>query len=374
MSPRLSYHLDLLRFIAAFIVLLSHFAYERFTQGYYAFIRDYNLGSDAVVVFFVLSGFVISFAAIEKDKTAGRFAFSRMTRLYSVAIPALILTLFCDKLGMIIKPEMYSNVPFYAAQPMGTYWLNGLAFSTQWTGNDIRLGTNGPYWSLSYEAAYYMLFAILMFGRGIARIVMLALTVFIVGLKVLVLLPAWAMGAGIYFLLQRSKGSKRDLYIYQAMMILPFIVYILCLGVGVPQFFYILSSLLLTPEILTSLHYSNEFLWNALIGCLFSIHLLGAGLWMKSKVGKPSFRRQVKWLAGASFSLYLMHYPVLTLAKVSIPTTGLVFLDHIILLIVTIVVCFIFAEFFERPLYKFRNWIKTLLQYKSHGHKELPNI
>jgi len=99
MSPRLSYHLDLLRFIAAFIVLLSHFAYERFTQGYYAFIRDYNLGSDAVVVFFVLSGFVISFAAIEKDKTAGRFAFSRMTRLYSVAIPALILTLFCDKLG-----------------------------------------------------------------------------------------------------------------------------------------------------------------------------------------------------------------------------------------------------------------------------------
>ena len=59
-SPRLSVYLDLMRAIAAFVVLLSHFAYPRFTDGAFLVIRDLNLGSDAVVVFFVLSGFVIA--------------------------------------------------------------------------------------------------------------------------------------------------------------------------------------------------------------------------------------------------------------------------------------------------------------------------
>ena len=71
----LSGYLDLLRFGAAFVVLLSHFAYTRFTDGQYSFIRELNLGSDAVVLFFVLSGFVITFAATQKTRQQDRLHF-----------------------------------------------------------------------------------------------------------------------------------------------------------------------------------------------------------------------------------------------------------------------------------------------------------
>ena len=69
MTQRFSLYLDFLRFSAAMIVFLSHFAYPRFTDGTYSFIRDLNLGSDAVVFFFVLSGLVIAYTADTKDKT-----------------------------------------------------------------------------------------------------------------------------------------------------------------------------------------------------------------------------------------------------------------------------------------------------------------
>ncbi|MEM8755449.1 MAG: acyltransferase family protein, partial [Pseudomonadota bacterium] len=75
MNPRLSAHLDLLRVLAALVVLFSHFAYARFSRGDYLFVREWNLGSDAVVVFFVLSGYVVAHTAARPGMTFGRFAF-----------------------------------------------------------------------------------------------------------------------------------------------------------------------------------------------------------------------------------------------------------------------------------------------------------
>lgn len=360
-APRFSYHLDLIRFSAAFIVLLSHYAYPRFTDGHFSVIRNYNLGSDAVVVFFVLSGFVISFAATEKDKTAGRFAFNRLTRLYSVAIPALLLTFICDKLGFLVEPNLY-KAPFYIAPSLIEYWGHGLTFSTEWTGQEVRLGTNGPYWSLSYEAAYYILFIIIMFMRGFIRVLTLSIAVVVVGVKVLLLLPAWAMGVGLYFLLKRFNNHRLPSVLTVLLIVVPLLLYICCLWIKLPQFLYSLSYLIVGPDALNSFGFSNEFLWNALVGVLFTLHLLGGGLLMNNSKGVPRTHRVIKWLAGASFSVYLVHYPLLQVTKAVMPETGFIGLDYSILLAFTIAGCFIFAELFERPLYKYRNWLEKLIQ------------
>lgn len=361
-TPRFSYHLDLWRFLAALIVVLSHYAYPRFTEGYSGFIREFNMGSDAVVVFFVLSGFVISFAALEKDKTASRFAFSRLSRLFSVAIPALILTLLLDKMGSRIDPDFYQP-PYYMAQSWGDYWLRGLTFSSEWTGQGMRLGSNGPYWSLSYEAAYYLLFAMALFLRGVVRWIALALTVFIVGLKVMLLLPAWAMGVGLYFGVRKLKASgyTPSALLLWLMMSVPIFLYGLCLAAGVPQFLYNVCQIFMTPETLDSLRLSNEFLWNAVIGVLFSVHLLGAALWMGQGRPVPKLDRAVKWLAGGSFSLYLVHYPILSFLEVTLPSTGVLLFDHAILFAMMIIGCYLFAEAFERPLYRYRKWTRAAL-------------
>jgi peptidoglycan/LPS O-acetylase OafA/YrhL len=75
-------------------------------------------GHHAVIVFFVLSGFVISYTTDRKDRTFGVYVINRLTRLWSVVIPALLL-------GALIIPIVAGN-PVSDAPPSPL----GLAVST----------------------------------------------------------------------------------------------------------------------------------------------------------------------------------------------------------------------------------------------------
>ena len=77
MTRGFSLYLDALRFLAAMVVFASHLGYERFTKGGMEWIRDLNLGSDAVVVFFVLSGFVIAHTTFARDRGPAAYAQAR---------------------------------------------------------------------------------------------------------------------------------------------------------------------------------------------------------------------------------------------------------------------------------------------------------
>jgi peptidoglycan/LPS O-acetylase OafA/YrhL len=52
MSRGLSVWLDALRVWATIIVVISHWEEPKFTRGDYIFLREINLGSDAVIIFF----------------------------------------------------------------------------------------------------------------------------------------------------------------------------------------------------------------------------------------------------------------------------------------------------------------------------------
>ena len=60
MNPITSVYLDLIRFIAALLVVLSHAAYPRLDGVNFAMFGGF--GRDAVMIFFVLSGYVIAYA------------------------------------------------------------------------------------------------------------------------------------------------------------------------------------------------------------------------------------------------------------------------------------------------------------------------
>lgn len=354
LSRGVSGYLDLLRFGAAFVVLLSHFAYARFTDGRFSFIRDLNLGSDAVVLFFVLSGFVITFAATQKDKTAQRFTFSRLSRLWSVAIPALALTVVLDGWGMRANPDFYLNTPFYNAVGFWEYWWRGLTFSSHWNGDTLRLGSNGPYWSLSYEAAYYIAFGILLYLRGTLRWVALGVCGLIFGLKIWLLAPAWFMGVGLYLWLSRTDVTRYSALLTGVMIGAPILFYILFQAAGLPEFLRSLTYVLVGPENFASLGFSDEFLWNAVIGALFAIHLFGMCVRLSSRTTAFRWQSAMKWLAGGSFSLYLVHYPVLQWGGAVLPRSGNWVQDNMLLLGMTCLVCYAFAAVFERPLTRYR--------------------
>ena len=107
MNKSVSLYLDLVRFLAAVIVVIVHANHERFTGGLPILWRLSGLGNDAVMVFFVLSGFVIAYVSDQKERSLEDYMVSRLARLYSVVVPALLLTVLLDWLGARIDPTLY---------------------------------------------------------------------------------------------------------------------------------------------------------------------------------------------------------------------------------------------------------------------------
>lgn len=353
MNRGFSNYLDVLRFGAAFVVLISHFAYPRFTDGRHLWVRELNLGSDAVVLFFVLSGLVIAFVAQTKDTGFRQFAFNRATRILSVALPALILGFLLDRTGDALFPAFYDSY-FYNPLPLTEQLARGLSFTSEWGGMQTRLGSNGPYWSLSYEVAYYALFAIAWYLTGALRTVLLALGVWLVGLNILLLMPAWLIGVWVWRCLDQGLMPRQRLVPYLVFG-LP-LAYIAALVTGLPDELRTLTEMGLPPHILNTLRFSDEFLWNNLLAAGVAFHLLGVAALTRRKAAR-STGQLVPWLAGGSFSLYLFHYPLLQFLGPALPGTGTPLLDDAILLGLVTLVCYAFAGVFERTLKDQRTWL-----------------
>lgn len=366
MNRGFSNYLDVLRFGAAFVVLISHFAYPRFTEGRHLWVRELNLGSDAVVLFFVLSGLVIAFVAQTKDTGFRQFAFNRATRILSVAIPALLLGFALDRTGAALFADFY-NSPFYNSLPLSEQMARGLSFTSEWGGLQTRLGSNGPYWSLSYEVAYYALFAIAWYLTGALRTVLLALGVWLVGLNILLLMPAWLMGVWVWRCLDRGLMPQQRLIPYLVIG-LP-LAYVGALITDVPEGLRMLTAMGLPTHILNTLRFSDEFLWNNLLAVGVALHLLGVAAMTRRKASAPS-GRLISWLAGGSFSLYLFHYPLLQFLGPALPETGTPLLDDAILLGLVTLTCYAFAGVFERTLKDQRRWLsqRTATTKKAPSH------
>ena len=92
-------------------------------------------GKQAVDVFFVLSGFVIAYICNTREPTLRTYVISRTVRIYSVALPALILTFLIDGLGKMVRPEVYDGAIQELSLGLLLYW-----FSVKWRnrGGELR--------------------------------------------------------------------------------------------------------------------------------------------------------------------------------------------------------------------------------------------
>lgn len=342
--------LDVLRVGAAFTVLFGHMAHIRFTRGDYYFLREWNVASDAVAVFFVLSGVVIAYAA-GRDKTLGKFAFNRTTRIASVLIPALLLTLVFDRIGTRIDMTAYPDL-YYQALPVGEFLWRGLTVSNLWTGVSdwVRLGTNGPIWSLSYEVGFYLIFGSMIFLKGALRVAILCTLFLLVGWPVLALFPAWWAGVLVWRHAADTDGAKsRGMSWVMAVGSITLLV-VLKIS-GAPQLLEQITATALRPlshhDVLL---YSNEALWNTVLAVCIAIHLVGMRRITLNGPERPErgFAKSVRWVAGATFSIYVVHYPTLHLLDATLPETLPGY--DLWLLGLTLAVCFTFAAVFERTL------------------------
>lgn len=151
--------LDVLRGLAAFMVLAYHFLY-RYSDVFGApalvppipGVPVKYLGYIPVYAFFMISGFVI-FWTIERSGTAGDFAFSRFSRLYPAYWIAVILT------GLVAVT--YPFPESFVVVTLGS-WLVNLTMLQEY----FRVpNIDGVYWSLNVEMTFYLwVFAAKKFG------------------------------------------------------------------------------------------------------------------------------------------------------------------------------------------------------------------
>jgi peptidoglycan/LPS O-acetylase OafA/YrhL len=202
MNPELSTYLNMLRVFAARAVFVGHICIWKTNCG--AVGRLPWLGGDGVVIFFVLSGYVVTYTADTKDKTARTFFINRCARIYSVVIPAIMLTLFLEIIGVMYLPEKYGAVyQNYQFARLWAYIPIWPTFSSElWRLNEQIL-INGAFLSLCFEVWFYLALALSLFVRGTVRIVALLMVILIAGPKICVLFSLWGLGVLVYYAQKR---------------------------------------------------------------------------------------------------------------------------------------------------------------------------
>ena len=217
--------LDGLRGSAAILVLLGHWRdlfflnYEKLPAHKLVFLVPYLIsgaGHQAVVVFFVMSGYFIGGSVLGSVRRASwswsDYLLRRGVRLWVVLIPALIFCTGWDLLGIHLghAPGLYNGVVHHALVPnipeRLTPWvfLSNLFFLQ--TILTPAYGSDGALWSLANEFWYYMLFPLAFFAlrkgaafreRIICAILAVAVATLIYG-EILVYFFIWMGGVAIY--------------------------------------------------------------------------------------------------------------------------------------------------------------------------------
>ena len=233
---RVYFLVDLTRAAAAIVVVAEHvraFVFVNFGETVHpswtwkAFYFVTGLGHQAVMVFFVLSGFLVGghvyTSIVEAKWSWAKYLVKRLTRLWIVLLPALMLTDVWDQIGIrLTHSSMYFGAfyDYYLSTPrqgeqdviysLSTFILNLFFLQTlsiPYIGTIPPFGTNGPLWSLANEFWYYILFPLILIplwsrGRTAAPgfLMLAAAMIICIALPRTMVFSGliWLMGAAVY--------------------------------------------------------------------------------------------------------------------------------------------------------------------------------
>lgn len=359
--------LDLLRALAALLVVVDHLRNMLFV--------DYpqlpaprawaalpyvvtSAGHSAVVIFFVLSGYLISgsvFRAMDRGSWSWpAYLTHRLVRLWVVLVPGLLLCMFWDRLGIRLHfaPQLYGGANYnhltgpVAPQLTTRIFLGNLFFVG---GLHVpTLGSDGALWSLSFEFWYYLLFplglALLVIPqRWPGRLLLAALLVgaaAIAGWNVVAMFPVWLLGTALARL-RLPLPSRRTRY---------------GLAIGYVPLLFLLSRIHLP-------HSASDYLLSLLTAVLL-VGLLSATAEAKES-SVPV--RCTRWLARGSFTLYVTHLPfALLLTSILAGDSrwvprGMHLVEGLGVLLATLLYCYGVAGLTEFHTDAVRRWVEGRL-------------
>jgi peptidoglycan/LPS O-acetylase OafA/YrhL len=342
MNKNQSIYLDLIRFFAAVLVFMSHV--PQFIGGNLWQLG--SLGHEAVVVFFVLSGYVIAYVCIERKETLSEYVINRFVRIYSVAIPSIILTLLCYLIILEINPKSIEAL-MPTLSPIGSTVFSALTFTNQ-TWVSTRILINLPYWSMSFEVMYYVLFCFLFYFTGLKRIILCVFLLCLVGPSIALYVPMWLCGVLAFKLKDSIKLSLGFLII---LFLLSIAAMSVLLNSNVQNYIndsFVVISALIEAGMLHDV--TKDVISDYMIAVVFVFNLIVANCIFKNVSFVVSFKPILilQKFSAHTFSLYLLHMPLLYLSSAVFPFKDSPFESLFFALIVTPVVIFVISYFIEK--------------------------
>jgi peptidoglycan/LPS O-acetylase OafA/YrhL len=313
MNRVLSLYLDLWRVTAALMVFIYHFSSgDKFQKALVS--RALGLESGrvshlAVVIFFVLSGYLIARSADKPGLKWQRYFSDRLGRMYSVLIPAVLLDIAVMLALKKLNPEVWSALSGADAMLPFKYFTT-LAFLHQiWPLNAVSW-LLGPAWSVGYEFWYYVGLGLWQFLPG-RRMKWLGcgILVLFVGPKIVLLAGAWLTGVAAYHFSKKPVTLPRPAVAGLFLLSLAATILPLVFSRHLPWAHGSADKLIgLSSNFLTDTIYSLAVALNVWSLSVWS----PSAAWLENPAGRAG-RTVVGYLAGISFSLYLFHRPLIAL-------------------------------------------------------------
>ena len=355
MNRETSIYLDLVRFIAAVFVFLTHASRQQSSGG---LLWQINYGREAVDVFFVLSGFVIGHVVETRERSALGYAVARAARLYSVALPAVVITFVLDRIGQSLRPELY--VGWCCDSLGGRAWeyLGSLVFLNEIWSHHTPPGSALPYWSLGFEVWYYVVFGLAFFAPRPWNLIAAALVMVAVGPGIAALFPLWLLGFYCYRLSTRRLPGRRTGAALCAGALIAFFAY----EHEAYRYGELYSAFALSEERL------HDYAQDYIVGGLFSLHLIGfcaVSAWLAPLLARCE--RPIRWIAGATFTLYLFHVPLIEAVVALAPWPADTWPTRLLVFIGVPLLVLALAELTERRKAAWRRAILALLMIGGIG-------
>lgn len=342
------YWLDLIRFIAAFLVVAVHVRSDFFltyselpieSQNFITQIFYYinSFGLEAVLVFFVLSGFLVggrNLARLQqgKDISVKKYIIDRFFRIGIPLVASLVLIIFVD---------------FLVGKKSSWFDLLGNLFGLQ--GILVR-DAGGVFWTLAYEIWFYVLISafLLIFKSNKRKIL---------GLFLLAISLVAFIGLQSYFLFILSFGVLayylKDFRINRIYLLLFTLLWI---ALSTLSHFAVPSK---ARDVSIFSWVNNEMLI-ILMGMVIAV-LISQIVYSKPKT-KFGFKieKAGTFLASFSYTLYLTHFQVLrVLHFLDFPIYDKVTISTVVMFGVLTLICMIFAFLFYQITEKQTSKIKS---------------
>ncbi|WP_366182397.1 acyltransferase [Flavobacterium ovatum] len=329
-----SIYLDIVRFLCAFVVMVTHCCQVIFEMNFNShFIGDIQHG--AVMIFFVLSGYVIAYTTTVKKRTIVEYTIARLSRLYSIFFPAIILTVICALLTKAVNPsfyEIYNNGNEILRYILGVFYLNEIWFLS------AAPRMNGVIWSLGYEFWFYAVFGIFFFKKkGLKGFFLPFLICLLVGPKILLMMVIWMFGF-LAFRIQKIIISTKLSWFFVFVFL---VISILCMS-----FFSSIPFKLGTYP----LFWASQFITDYVVGVFFGISIWFLPLKTKKVQSSQIILKNQKifrTIGDLTFPIYVLHWPLLILFKSLMPIGLGLNIQFLIISLSTFLICIFVGMYLE---------------------------